>query len=166
MDAGWQSWERRPGTRWVSRDNAQEVGGKGGDQEVICMNRLPSKLGKGAFHDLQAAQRSQRKATAERAAESVLILCGGWGCGRVDSQWNNALRGPPERFGRKPVKWWKFRIIGEWRAHKKTADQKGWEPRKRGKTVANAGWDPSWCQRPDELGVQQFLISIQKEADE
>lgn len=75
----------------------------------------------------------------ELQRKSVLILYGGWGCGRVDSQWNNALRGPLERFGRKPVEGWKFRIIGEWRAHKKTADQKGWEPRKKGKTVANAG---------------------------
>ena len=34
--------------------------------------------------------------------------------------------------GRKPVEGWKLRITGQLRVHKKTADQKGWEPRKLG----------------------------------
>lgn len=41
------------------------------------------------------------------------------GCGSVDSQWNNALRGPPERLGRKPAEEWKFRIIGELRVFRR-----------------------------------------------
>lgn len=51
-------------------------------------------------------------------------------------------KGPLERFGRKPVGAWKFRLTGELRVHKKTADQKGWAPRKlglRGKALARAG---------------------------
>lgn len=56
------------------RDNAQEVGGKGGDQEVICMNRSPSK-GKGALQTgrqhREARGRPQRRALQRK---SVLIL--------------------------------------------------------------------------------------------
>lgn len=89
---------------------------------------------KGFQHDLETTMLQQRELQSRECSHSLRWL----GCGRVDSQWNNALRGP-ERFGRKPAEGWKFRITGELRVHKKTADQRGWEPRKlgiRGKALA------------------------------
>lgn len=74
---------------------------------------------------MQAAQGSQEKGVFSFCEEAG-------GCGRVDSQWNNALRRPLERFGRKPVEARRFRIIGKLRVHQKTADQKGQEPRNGG----------------------------------
>ena len=89
----------------------------------------------------------------ERAAEKgVFSFCEEvGGCGRVDSQWNNALRGPPERFGRKPVEAWKFRIIGKLRVQQETADQKGWEPRNGG--LAAKPW-PKLAEIPDGVRGQ------------
>lgn len=65
---GRENWE--PGES--IRDSDQDDGGKRREKEGICKNGLNSKEGF-LLHNLQAANGSQEKATAERAAEKGIF---------------------------------------------------------------------------------------------
>lgn len=87
------------------RGNDQEVGGKRSDQEGIYMKGFTSKGQNSKGKPKGYSRELQRR----ECSHHVRRL----GCGSVDSQWNNALGGPPERLERKPAEEWKFGIIGE-----------------------------------------------------